>query len=269
MSTYLLKLFLVLIGIASLIAVSGPECIDCQLTGSIEYTTILNYKTIDAKQLTSACTMVTQCSADRLHRLTKQVKAWGGTTSVAVYVSTAVDGQEVAQLKSIDSYLTGLADDPEYGGRLTVSILFGHESSPEKWDCKDPHAPGMPLYPINALRNLAVAAAGFTWKDTNINQYLFYVDVDFVPSAGLNDWINVQSAFNAGSESRPRDSLLHRLTNRGDLIVVPAFEDDGSIRPAPVKRSLRYLQQGVKNGAIRPFHVKRYAVGHSATDYTR
>ena len=200
--------------------------------------------------------------------------------SAAVYIPTTDQNQKATSLAAIDNFISSLSTTGSgYRGRITVSVLFGHEATPALWNCSAPKSPGMPLYPINALRNLAVAATGGGAASTSRHQhsqhsrhseYLLYLDVDFVPSAGLSGWVDRQSR--SGSER----GSLQQLTSSGGLVVVPAFEDTriymntaAAAQPAPEKRSLRYLKEGVKRGTIHPFHVQRYPQGHGATDYER
>lgn len=262
----LLLLVLSLQGTAALLDLKHMtnECIDSQLTGTLEYVSIVRYKSVRTSDRNYSCTMITQCSVDRLYRLENQVKAWRGATSAAVYIPTKDQVQQKKDLYALDQFLEKLGKDPMYSGYLTVSVLFGHESTSQLWNCNETDSPGMPLYPINTLRNLAAAATGeLSNLNAHISSYLIYLDADFVPSAGLSDWVDTQTA--KGSTGK---GSFYQRTHNGDLIIVPAFESSGAPPNTPT-RSLDYLLEGVRNGEIHPFHVKRYPAGHGNTNFER
>lgn len=240
------------------------ECIDSQLNGTLEYVPIVRYKSVGYdKNNLYTCSMITQCSVDRLDRLTKQLKAWGGATSAAVYVPTKHHIQQMEDLNTIDKYITNLQADSEYKGWLTLSVLFGNEDHPNLWNCTDPKSPGMPLYPINALRNLAAAATSDSSRSKQHRnpQYLFYLDADFAPSAGLSDWIDNQA------KSRGKGTL-HQLTQNNNVLVLPAFESSAA-KPKSPARSLNYLLKGIKDKTIEQFHGARFPAGHGSSNYEK
>lgn len=239
---------------------SRSGCIDSQMTGSLEYEFIPKYKSIQrGENKTFACNMITQCSVDRLHRLAKQVKAWQGQTSAAVYVPVRSLQEKDKLMIDIDQFMEKLSSDSDYNGKLTISVLFGHEDRPELWKCPDESSPGVPLYPINTLRNLAAGASSNGGADDS--PYMFYLDADFVPSAGLSDWIHHQYLVDGGQ------GPFHKLLQNNSLVVVPAFESDA---PAPISptRSLEYLLEGMRNKTVRQFHLQRFGIGHRMTNYT-
>lgn len=240
-----------------------PECVDSHMTAALEYHSFARYKSISrGENKTYACTLITQCSVDRLNRLEKQTKAWRGAVSAAVYVPAAAARDMLQHMNTIDKFLAKLREDPDYSGRLTISVMFGHEASPELWNCTDDTAPGFALYPVNNLRNLAVAGA--TAVGTSITsdpEYIFYLDGDFSPSVGLSDWIDKQATLRG-------NGTLHQLTQNGDLMIVPAFESTAPVPSIPT-RSLQYLLEGIQHDQIRQFHLLRYKFGHNMTDYPR
>jgi len=137
----------------------------------------LSTKSFPQTAATAQCTLVTQCSVDRLGRLEQQARAWGGRLSAAVYISTASTTERSAGLDAVKQLVHRLESDSAYTGQLVVSVLYGHEDSPWLWDGAGTDNLDGPLYPINALRNLAGAVV--------TTPLVFLVDVDFVPSVGL------------------------------------------------------------------------------------
>lgn len=239
------------------------ECIDSQLNSTLEYTSIVRHKSVGTLKRGFACYMITQCSVDRLPKLATQIKAWGGATSAAVHIPTKDHIQQMRSLRVVDTFVMRLREDPQFSGWLTISLLFGHEATPHLWNCTEPGAPGAALYPINALRNLAVAAtSGDPQLDEHhIPPYFLYLDVDFVPSHGLSEWINNQA-------QGPANSTFNQLTQNNSVIVLPAFESTAALPHTPT-RSLHYLLSGVKAGTIKQFHGDRFVVGHGPTEYDR
>lgn len=239
------------------------ECIDSKLNGSLEYVSILRYRSVGTLKKSFACYLITQCSVERLYRLANQIKAWQGATSAAVYVQTSSPAQQMNDLDTIDNFMAELRQDSQHSGYLTVSVLFGHEANPELWNCTYLKSPDRPLYPINALRNLATAATGADpHQDAHhIPPYLLNLDVDFLPSFGLSEWVERHAQSSA-------NSTFHQLTRNGDAIVVPAFESSAAAPPIPT-RSLHYLLSGIKAGSVTQFHGHRYPRGHGPSDYGR
>jgi hypothetical protein len=165
-----------------------------------------------------------------------------------------------------------------------VSLLFGHEDTPWRWSCdaKDQGAVGAPLYPINALRNLAIAASGIP-AHTGATQtpLLFLLDVDFMPSPGLNAWITAES----------RNMTFLDTFKSGSMLVVPAFETEsftaqkesvmqgllsglrgskqGGTLPAAPRPTLQGILSGLHDGTVQVFHGKRFAPGHRPTNTPR
>ena len=229
----------------------------------------------------AACCLVTQCSVDRLSKLEAQCRRWDGLLSAAVYISTASLSETRQALQAVRELVARLdGDEGSFNGLLVVSILFGHEDSPWLWDDCLPGSAEGPLYPINALRNLAVAAVGpdaatlSSPSDPAASipspQLIFLLDVDFLPSPGLNDWMQQHACKElddvAGDDIR--DGLLARC-ERGEVLVVPAFERDANDNGCPREATLSDVCDGYSAGAVTPFHVKHFPAGHNPTDYER
>ena len=100
----------------------------------------------------SVC-LVTQCSEERHAMFGQLLERWGGPASAAVWVTT--DDGEASVRKSAAAFLAG-APPP-----LRLQILRGRPLDP---------------YPVNRLRNLAVAAVTAS--------HFFVCDVDLRPSEG-------------------------------------------------------------------------------------
>jgi hypothetical protein len=229
------------------------------------------------------CVIITQCSADRLTNLESQARLWGGAVSAAVYIPTTTNLDKAAAIDQIHDLIRKLENDKSYSGWLTVSLLFGHEDTPWRWSCdkKEDGAVGAPLYPINALRNLAIAASGTPAHIGAVQTpLLFLLDVDFMPSPGLNAWITAES----------RNMTFLDSFKSGSMLVVPAFETAsfavqkesalqgllnglwGSRQessPALPKPTLRGILSGLRDGSVQVFHGKRFAPGHRPTNTPR
>jgi len=104
------------------------------------------------------------------------------------------------------------------------------------------------LYPINALRNLALSQAR--------TELVFLLDVDFVPSAGLLRDLTRQPAL-----------LSHLAANKAAL-VVPAFEVSPRHRLPAQQAALAALAASSPPQASG-FHTGHFPVGHAPTDFAR
>ena len=167
-------------------------------------------------------TIVTQCSLDRLPQLRAMALGWDGVLSVAVHVPY-VGGD--AALAAAHATLQAVHDTVESsaacGCRLDVSLvqetvrvvtrvqhavdvlcltsvpalpMTPHQTTEAWW--------GRDLYPVNALRNVALKAA--------TTDLVLLLDIDFVPNAGLH----------APLEAMQQDMLSKPWT----ATVLPAFE---------------------------------------------
>jgi glycosyltransferase-like protein LARGE len=200
--------------------------------------------------------IITQCSIDRFDNLESLSRLWGGTVSAAVYVPTTSSAIKLSVLNKVHELILRLDKDASYTGQLVISVLFGHEDAPWRWSCKHEAAVGFPLYPINALRNLAIAAAGTRHQPGAAHTPLYFLlDVDFMPSPGLRKWLE-QNAKNA--------TFMARI-NAGSMIVVPAFETRLSVK----KPTLPAVLDGLRKSTVQVFHGKRFPPGHMATNTPR
>jgi hypothetical protein len=222
----------------------------------LEFKTQLRYAATRARAVHgNTCTLVTQCSVDRLHRLAQQAIAWNGSLSAAVYISSGCIQDTAEGLARVRALVARLDADSTYTGELVISVLYGHEDSPWLWDSSVPGGADGPLYPINALRNTAAAVATAA--------LLFLVDVDFVPSPGLHEWVD--------SHARSDEDTVGLIDRcrQGDLIVVPAFERTTSSVARTCASALTFedVCVGIDDASITAFHVQHFPAGHSPTDY--
>lgn len=239
------------------------ECPDV-MTHPLEYPSIAQFTTTATKANTSIalCTLITQCSVDRFDNLFQQARAWNGPVSAAIYIHTTSDAKIHTQTSAVADLIEKLNKDDTFQGSLTVSLLFGHENATSRWKCNNPEAIGAPLYPINALRNLATAAAFTPPVTANATSegahprtppLMFLLDADFIPSPGLLQWA-----------SRP--TVVDRCDS-GEVIVVPAFEAKGMNHTTVP--TLQYVLGGAHSRSVFQFHKDRFPPGHTPTNYTR
>ena len=130
-------------------------------------------------------TLATQLSVDRLPLLCKSAERWGGPVSAAVYVRSgndlAVLVKERRNCKSIKNH-------------VTFHLVT------------QPNSVGDVPYPVNLLRNMAL--------DSVTTDYVFNVDVDFVPNVDAIAHINMLNK--AMPHALPKGTKY--------MLIVPAFE---------------------------------------------
>lgn len=163
--------------------------------------------------VTHTVTLTTQCSLDRWPRFQQHAESWGGPASVAVYIpapqhTAAADASVQLLQQWADAYA---ADHPEQ--HLNVTALFANHNAREGASVlakagfdlagcsqfptgsssttsaavttppsSSTSIPYEQLYPINALRNLAI--------DASSTPLVLPVDADFVFSAGLQQQLH-------------------------------------------------------------------------------
>jgi len=112
-------------------------------------------------------------------------------------------------------------------------------------------------------RNLAVAA--ISHHSTLSPPLVFLLDVDFIPSPGLSDW--VEQHLDENETTSP--GLLSRCMG-GEVFVVPAFERQvAEQHHESEKVTLETVCGGIQDGSVTPFHVSHFPAGHNPTDYER
>lgn len=222
-----------------------------------EFDTCIRFATVGHVDGQSVCSVATQCTVDRLPRLEALMRAWGGEVSAAIYVPTSSKVEITTTILAIEAFTNKLRVDGSYKGSLVVSLLYGFESNPEHWDENFPGCAAGPMYPINALRNLAVGAL-ISSSLATVPPLLFLLDVDFVPSR------NLLSCISANCEMKQKCMA-------GAVFVVPAFENDISINSQTAANfvSKSDILTGLSEGKVSPFHVSYFPRGHAPTDYER
>jgi len=181
--------------------------------------------------------LVTQCSIDRLPKLTVQALAYGsGPISVAIYVpgvNSKVGDEGDEQVAALAQIRQFHSDVSARGVCVTVSLLFANaQSEAEEYDN---------MYPIQNLRNLALDAAP--------TSLVFLVDVDFIPSPDLSI---LGSGINDPSGSVSLEAYRD-MCNTGSVLVVPAFE----IQPeARMPQTRAELQAMILAGRAEGFDVR-------------
>ncbi|CAH0397182.1 unnamed protein product [Chilo suppressalis] len=173
-------------------------------------------------------TLVLQLSMDRLQFLERLVKYWEGPLSAAIYLSDC----EVAKL---ESFIRDWSDTLSSRRNIGYHLVFKQDSV---------------HYPVNYLRNVALS---------NVNTpYVFLMDADFVPMAGLYD--HLRSAI----------PLVNPYAQK-KCLVVAAFETQ-RYRASPPRNKpalLARLANAHSAGDVAPFRLREWPKGHRATNYTR
>lgn len=206
----------------------------------INYKTVKNFKTFGSQESVSedAICLFTQLSADRLDMFIKLATSWNSYVSVALYIEDE---------NHIDYFVEKLEGKLNHGlskgARIDLSLLYAVDLTRKSNSSIHPYDI---LYPINALRNLALNQCK--------SQYAFSLDVDFSVSQSTKDTIS---------------SHLDLLKNAKSplALVVPVFEWVFEKEVMPDVFDLEQLRSYCSNGRIIPFHAKKLARTHySKTD---
>ncbi|XP_069327375.1 xylosyl- and glucuronyltransferase LARGE2 [Eulemur rufifrons] len=168
-------------------------------------------------------TLVAQLSMDRLQMLEALCRHWPGPMSLALYLTDAEAQQ----------FLRFVEASPVLSARQDVAYHVVYREGP--------------LYPINQLRNVALAQA--------LTPYVFLSDIDFLPAYSLYDYLRA-SIEQLGLDSRRKAAL-----------VVPAFETLHYRFSFPTSKA--ELLALLDAGALHTFRYHEWPQGHAPTDYTR
>ncbi len=212
-------------------------------------------------------TLITQCSVNRLYHLIELTDRWHGPISVTVFNPD----NNMAHLLEL---LLGLYECvPTIHPNVTIHLVYplvqASLSLPENPDqfrhsCGDlpavfkqklnsqrNYAMKYVKYPNNLLRNVALSNAK--------TGYVFVVDIDMLPNAGLYQNFNnfIQKHFQPSSSSQNLGAQT--------VYVVPAFEVSYKT-PSPMDKPalLKLWQQQL----LRPFYHELCWRCHKPTDYT-
>ncbi|CAM9994866.1 unnamed protein product [Scytosiphon promiscuus] len=219
-------------------------------------------------------TLVTQCTADRLHAVTKQALRWGGDISLAVYVPSSPSTAASKTLRDVRLLCDVVDEAVRLKQRerlfLDIAILEGAEDDPARHDRSGA------LYPVNTLRNLALLQA----RDDAFHpaQAVFLVDSDCLPSENLLECLHCEDVQDkikfeldetpgrAGGASAPGPAA----------IVVPCLEfAPGSENPRAkeheraIPPGTREMAEMLLGGEAQGFHVDYFPKGHGPTDFVR
>lgn len=220
----------VLLEMGSMNVVGLNETVRGSLDQSKNLRAFTNFVTPKRKFGRDDVSLVTQMAFNKRERLVKLASAWGGIMSVAVFLSlTQVEGL-VRFIRNNHVLL-----------RFCSFHLVIYESM-------------VSLYPINIMRNVA--------SDAVETDYIFTVDIDFMPSLAAHDTI--------------RSYLTHsfwgnQVRDTRAAMVIPAFEYTVSDRSEPeLFGSLPLTRTELirSNDAI-PFHLNHFFAGQKPTDYER
>lgn len=189
-------------------------------------------------------TLATQLSLERLEMLLHLAQAWSGPVVAIVYVPCDVAPpasdctvqhrwQNTYLVKKVNEALEAAAHPEAW----TVHYFFETRSGA--------------LYPINRLRNQALAATATDWA--------LVLDADFVPGPTL------ASDFSAALGGMDSNALQEHIA-----FVVPAFEAQAADRgSSPILHTKADVLAACRAGTVVPFRIAETPRSHGATDYTR
>jgi len=163
-------------------------------------------------------TMVTQLSVDRLHMLDALCKLWTGPLSISLYASDA-DLVHLEHLVSSSPILRKYK-------KLALHIVFKQGK----------------YYPVNVLRNVALNAS--------TTPYVFFSDIDFLPSANLYEYAR---------------EAVRVLGNNRSALIVPAFESLQYRVKLPANKS--ELISMLDRNELFTFRYYVWKEGHAPTNY--
>ncbi|XP_031229444.1 LARGE xylosyl- and glucuronyltransferase 2 isoform X3 [Mastomys coucha] len=168
-------------------------------------------------------TLVAQLSMDRLQMLEALCRHWPGPMSLALYLTDAEAQQ----------FLHFVETSPVLSARKDVAYHVVYQDGP--------------LYPVNQLRNVALAQA--------LTPYVFLSDIDFLPAYSLYDYL------------RASIEQLELGSRRKAALVVPAFETLHYRFSFP--NSKAELLTLLDAGSLYTFRYHEWPQGHLSTDYSR
>ncbi|CAH6788215.1 xylosyl- and glucuronyltransferase LARGE2 isoform X2 [Phodopus roborovskii] len=166
-------------------------------------------------------TLVAQLSMDRLQMLEALCRHWLGPMSLALYLTDAEAQQ----------FLHFVETSPVLSARKDVAYHIVYQE-------------GL-LYPVNQLRNVALAQA--------LTPYVFLSDIDFLPAYSLYDYL------------RASIEQLELGSQRKAALVVPAFETLHYRFSFP--NSKAELLTLLDAGSLYTFRYHEWPQGHAPTDY--
>lgn len=198
-------------------------CIQIESEASFVYRTHLYYYgQLYTASSDNDVTLVAQFSFDRLPILESIFEHWKGPMSMAGYVTDS----EALQLSPYFKNVKGF----QKRKNIAIHLVYKYGR----------------LYPINHLRNIALANVG--------TPYVFLSDIDFVPMFDLYEYLKASvTALEPGRHKR--------------ALVVPAFEAPDYKFFYP--HSKETLLQMLLGGTIKIFRHDLWKQGHAPTDYKK
>ncbi|XP_007181200.1 xylosyl- and glucuronyltransferase LARGE2 isoform X1 [Balaenoptera acutorostrata] len=168
-------------------------------------------------------TLVAQLSMDRLQMLEALCRHWPGPMSLALYLTDA-EAQQFLRFVETSVVLSARQD-------VAYHVVYREG----------------PLYPINQLRNVALAQA--------LTPYVFLSDIDFLPAYSLYDYL------------RASIKQLELGSGQKAALVVPAFETLHYRFSFPSSKA--ELLALLDAGSLHTFRYHEWPRGHAPTDYAR
>ncbi|XP_060032494.1 xylosyl- and glucuronyltransferase LARGE2 isoform X2 [Erinaceus europaeus] len=168
-------------------------------------------------------TLVAQLSMDRLQMLEALCRHWPGPMSLALYLTDA-EAQQFLRFVAASAVLSARRD-------VAYHVVYRDG----------------PLYPVNQLRNVALAQA--------LTPYVFLSDIDFLPAYSLYDYL------------RTSIEQLELGSRRKAALVVPAFETLHYRFGFPSSKA--ELLALLDSGSLHTFRYHEWPRGHAPTDYAR
>ena len=207
-------------------------------------------------------TVFTQVSVNKLPRVRNVVQRWRAPVSCAVYLSTEQD------MDTFIDFLEQQQQHVEDGMRWTSFVAF--HAMVEPLVVQGDKNKKQKQYPINILRSLALKHVQ--------TDYVFLLDVDFVPSVGANDRI---ARMMQSMEHQEQQQAKHNTNNNNEvsrhaktMYILPAFQqfpENGtntvknvSTVPSTKKELLYAIQQHRAD-----IFLKNWKRAHLATNYPR
>ncbi|XP_069411644.1 xylosyl- and glucuronyltransferase LARGE2 isoform X2 [Ovis canadensis] len=168
-------------------------------------------------------TLVAQLSMERLQMLEALCRHWPGPMSLALYLTDA-EAQQFLRFVETSAVLSARQD-------VAYHVVYREGS----------------LYPINQLRNVALAQA--------LTPYVFLSDIDFLPAYSLYSYL------------RASIEQLELGGKRKAALVVPAFETLHYRFSFPSSKA--ELLTLLDAGSLYTFRYHEWPQGHAPTDYAR
>ncbi|KAJ1489072.1 hypothetical protein T484DRAFT_1781460 [Baffinella frigidus] len=164
--------------------------------------------------------LCTQGSVDRLDRLRLQAESWGGSLSAAIYIRPpeAVEPLHSQILEEIRALHEAVEHAPS-GCRLTISLLYALDPAEATTEFDT-------LFPINALRNVAVRAAGA--------DLIMVIDMDFIPSERFFEYLALPEVWGEVRREAVEDKHVWALVSlelHAGYLALPADKHQEAASP--------------------------------------